>query len=388
MKILFVTGSLVHGGAERHSITLANRLAERGHDCRFLYVKDDPSQLPRLRLPPGAVQCLYAARYLDVDALLNLRKFILKIRPDAILAANPYALMYATLGKRLAGSAAPLAVAYHSTRLLNAKEFAQMLAYRPMFWAADRAVFVCEAQRRHWRVRQVFGRRSEVIYNGVDTAWWKPLPAAERARLRGVLGLGAEDYAIGISAVLRPEKNHVQLVEAIAMLRRRAEGRSAFARALLIGDGPMRGAVEARARELGVAPYVTITGFQQDVRPFVAACDAMALTSFTEAFSLAAIEAMALGKPVVHSEVGGAAEMIRPGRNGFLYPVGDTAALVGRLAALAAPGACERLGARAREEVEARFSEAAMVERYERMLIDMEGTRTKHAELRRPAGAH
>ena len=44
MKLLFITGSLVHGGAERHAITLANRLAERGHDCHFAYVKDDPSQ--------------------------------------------------------------------------------------------------------------------------------------------------------------------------------------------------------------------------------------------------------------------------------------------------------------------------------------------------------
>lgn len=384
MKILFVTGSLVHGGAERHSITLANRLAERGHDCGFVYVKNDPSQLARLRLPERAVSCLYAERYLDVDALLNLRKIILKSRPTVLLAANPYALMYATLGKRIAGSPAPLAVTYHSTKLLNAKEFAQMLAYRPMFWAADRAVFVCEAQRRHWRARQVFGRASEVIYNGVDTAWWKPYGRAERARLRGALGLAEADYAIGISAVLRPEKNHLQLVEAIAMLRRRGIS----ARALMIGDGPMRGAVEEGARRLGVAPYVTITGFQQDVRPFAAACDVVALTSFTEAFSLAAIEAMALGRPVVHSDVGGAAEMIRPGRNGFLYPVGDTPALVDRLAALAAPGACERMGARAREEVEARFSERAMVERYEQMLTHMETTRTKHANVRSPAGAH
>jgi glycosyltransferase involved in cell wall biosynthesis len=388
MKILFVTGSLVHGGAERHSITLANRLAERGHECAFVYVKNDPSQLPRLRLPEADVRCLYAEKYLDVDALLNLRKIILKSKPTVLLAANPYALMYATLGKRIAGSPAPLAVTYHSTKLLNAKEFAQMLAYRPMFWAADRAVFVCEAQRRHWRARQVFGRASEVVYNGVDTASWKPYGRAERARLRGALGLAEGDYAIGISAVLRPEKNHLQLVEAIAMLRRRAEGRSGHARALIIGDGPMRGAIEERARRLGVAPYVAITGFQQDVRPFVAACDVMALTSFTEAFSLAAIEAMALGRPVVHSEVGGAAEMIRPGRNGFLYPVGDTPALVDRLAALAAPGACERMGARAREEVEARFSERAMVERYEQMLLQMETKRTKHANVRRTAGAH
>jgi glycosyltransferase involved in cell wall biosynthesis len=384
MKILFVTGSLVHGGAERHSITLANRLAERGHECSAVYVKNDPSQLARLKLPEGRVRCLHAARYLDLDAVLSLRTEIVKSRPSVVLAANPYALLYASAALRTSGTGAPLAVTYHSTRLQSAKEFAQMLAYRPLFWTADCAVFVCEAQRRHWRARQVFARRNEVIYNGVDTSHWAPLGAPERERLRGALGFQAQDLVVGMSAVLRPEKNHLQLVDAVAMLRRRGVA----IRALMIGDGPMRGAVEERARRLGVAEAVTITGFQQEVRPFVAACDAVALTSFTEAFSLAAIEAMAMGKPVVHSEVGGAAEMIRPGRNGFLFPVGDSRALVERLAALSDRAMCERMGARARETVEAQFSERAMVDRYEKLLAELEIKRTRNENLRRTAGAH
>lgn len=388
MKILFVTGSLVHGGAERHSITLANRLAERGHECHAAYVKDDPSQLARLKLPKERIRCLHARRYLDLDALLSLRNILVRESPSVIVAANPYALMYASLAKRMAGSGAPLVVTYHSTRLQGAKEFLQMLAYRAFFWAADCAVFVCENQRRHWRSRQVFGRRNEVIYNGVDTESWKPATAAERERMRGALGFEPDDYVIGLSAVLRPEKNPLQLVDAVAMLRRRAAGRQQRARVLMIGDGEMRGAVHDRARRLGISGYVVVTGFQQEVRPFVAACDALALTSFTEAFSLAAIEAMAMGKPVVHAEVGGAAEMIRPGRNGFLFPVGDTQALAERLAALADPAMCGRMGARARETVEAQFSERAMVDRYEKLLAELEMKRTRNENLRRTAGAH
>jgi glycosyltransferase involved in cell wall biosynthesis len=384
VRILVVTGSLVHGGAERHSITLANRLAERGHRCSLAYVKNEPSQLPRLRLPDARVRCLHAKRYLDLDALLSLRSFMIGQRPSVVLAANAYALLYASAALRTSGLGAPLAVTYHSTRLQSAKEFLQMLAYRPFFWTADCAVFVAEAQRRHWRKRQVFARRNEVIYNGVDTTHWTPLRAPERERLRGALGFGAQEFVIGLSAVLRPEKNPLQLVDAVAILRRQGVP----ARALLIGDGPMRGAVEERARRLDIRDAVSITGFQQEVRPFIAACDTLVLTSFTEAFSLAAIEAMAMAKPVVHSEVGGAAEMIRPGRNGFLFPVGDTRALVERLAALSDRAACERMGAKAREAVEAQFSERAMVERYEKLLAELEMKRTRNEDLRRTAGAH
>ncbi len=369
VRVVFVTASLTHGGAERHSITLMNRLAERAHECHAVYIKNEDTQLNRIRpRNGGAVRCLNAARYFDARALADFAAHISRIRPSAIVAANPYALMYSSLALRLSRLRAPLIVTFHSTRLLGAKEQLQMMIYRLFFWTSDCLVFVCEKQRRYWLRRGVFSRRNEVIYNGVDTEEfcdkWSP---EERRSLRNVLGFSDADYVIGISAVLRPEKNHVQLVDAVAMLRKLGIP----ARALMIGDGEMRNAVEARARELNVEGDVVITGLKQDVRPYIAACDAMALCSFTEAFSLAAIEAMALRKPIVHSDIGGAAEMIVPGRNGFLFPVGDTKALVDKLAVLADREVSRRVGHNAREMVERLFSERTMVDRYEQVLLEL-----------------
>jgi L-malate glycosyltransferase len=379
VRLALVTGSLVHGGAERQSITLANRLAERGHECHAVYVKNDPSQLARLRLPPpGSVRCLHAGRYFDLRAVSHLRASVERLAPDAVLATNPYALMYASL----ANPGLPLAVTLHSTYLQTLKEQLQMLAYRPLFWAAECAVFVCERQRRHWLRRGLFGRSNVVIYNGVDLEHWKPVDA--RA-LRRALGFAEDDYVIGLSAVLRPEKNAPQLVEAVAALKQKG----LQAKALFIGDGPERGKVEQRARALAVADRIVISGFQEDVRPFLSACDVVALTSFTEALSLAAIEAMALGRPVVHPDVGGAAEMIQSGHDGGLFPVADTARLVDHLAALADPVSRLRMGENARATVERRFSERAMVERYEQMLARITATnRSKRAQLRKRAAAH
>jgi glycosyltransferase involved in cell wall biosynthesis len=380
MKLLFVTGSLVHGGAERHTITLANRLAERGHECHAAYVQDDASQLARYR-GMASITCVDGASSLDGKALERLAKLIGRVQPTHIVAANAFALGYATRAARRAASSAPLGVTYHTTRMRSAKEWLQMLYYRPFFWNADWLVFVCEAQARYWRRRAVFARRTEVIYNGIDLEHFRPLDATP---LRRVLGFAERDFVVGMSAVLRPEKNHVQLVDAIARLR----GRGIPARALMIGDGPTRPAVEARARGLGVAGEVVITGLQQDVRPLLGACDALALTSVSETFSLAALEAMALARPVVHADTGGAGEMIRPWREGFLFPVGDTAALVERLAALADPEVRRRMGAQARATVAARFSERAMVDRYEARLQELSIARRKRGDLRRPASAH
>jgi glycosyltransferase involved in cell wall biosynthesis len=368
-RAIFVTASLTYGGAERLSIAVMNRLAERGHECHAVYIKNVGTQLNRIRLRDGgAVRCLNASRYFDRRALVDFAAHISRVRPSAIVAANSYALMYSSLALRLSRLRAPLIVTYHSTRLLGAKEQLQMMIYRLFFWMADCSVFVCEKQKRYWLRRGVFSRRNEVIYNGVDTEEfcdkWSP---HERRVLRSALGFSDADYVIGIPALLRPEKNHLQLLEAIAMLR----NLGIPAQALMIGDGEMRGAIEARARELKIESNVVITGLQQEVRPYIVACDAMALCSFTEAFSLAGIEAMALSKPLVHSDVGGAAEMIVPGWNGFLFPVGDTRALVDKLAILADRTVSTRMGKNARDVVERLFSERTMVDRYERMLLDL-----------------
>ena len=380
MRLVFLTASLIHGGAERHAVTLANGLAERGHECHFAYVKNDASQLGRLR-GMASVRCLHATRYLDPAALRALVRLVSSVKPTHVIAANEYATLYAWLAMRLARLSLPrrprLAVTFHSTVFHQLKRRLQMLCYRPLFWSADWLVFVCQAQADYWRRRKLFARRTEVIYNGVDTEHFKANEAS-RAALRRALGFADGDLVVGMSALLRSEKNPLELLDACALAR----SRGVPARALFIGDGPMRAAIEAHA-----GPTM-ITGFQQDVRPFISACDALALCSTTETFSLAALEAMALGRPVLHAELGGAAEMIEPGRNGYLYPPGDTRALAERLAALADPRLRRAMGARARVLVEARFCERAMLERYESGLLELANARSKRGNLRSTASAH
>lgn len=372
LRILFVTGSLAHGGAERHSITVMNRLAGRGHECHAVYVKNDPSQLDRIALRGnGTVRCLDAVHFLDLRALTDFAAHLDRVQPAIIVAANGYALMYALLARRRAGVRVPLLATFHSTRLLGIKEQAKMLLDRCFFLAADCLVFVCENQRRYWQRRGLLARRSEVIHNGIDAGYFSATTFPDASSLvRGQFGFVETDYVIGISAVLRPEKNHLQLVDAIAELHRIGIS----ARLLMIGNGPMQAKVEARARQLGVEADLCITGFQQEVRPHLAACDVMVICSIAvETFSLAALEAMAMGKPVIHSDVGGAAEMITPGINGFLFPAGDTKTLVQHLAALADRTRSRSMGQSARSVVEQHFSETAMADRYEQLLLSLCG---------------
>src|SRR5262249_34186459 len=154
-------------------------------------------------------------------------------------------------------------------------------------------------------------------------------------------GFSPQDYVIGLCAVMRPEKSHGDLLRA---LKRLHAGGLPAAKALFIGDGPERASIEAQITQLGLTEHVVITGFQPDERPYIECADVMTLVSHEETFSLAALECMALGKPLVLSDVGGASEQILDGQTGVLFKPGDIDSLATQLTKLATPALRAQMG--------------------------------------------
>jgi glycosyltransferase involved in cell wall biosynthesis len=131
----------------------------------------------------------------------------------------------------------------------------------------------------------------------------------------------------------------------------------------MIGDGPDRGAVERRAHELGVMRDTLFLGYQEDVAPYYAAFDAMILPSINEGTPVSAIEALAAGRPVVATRVGGVPDVVREGEDGFLVDPGDVQALADALETLARdPALRERLGAAGRERVIPRYRVSRLID--------------------------
>lgn len=367
IHVLLVVNSLCVGGAEKHAVTLLNALDTRRFRLSLAYLKNDGALLPQVQAEhaEGGVFCCAVGRKIDLAAARRLAAHMRAEAIDVVMCTNPYSLLYAWLAKAIGRSGARIVEVFHSTELGSFADELQMLFYRPWILAADRLVYVCDNQRRYWRRRALRARADLVIHNGIDIRHFADRYTAEDKRmLRAGHGFGVDDYVVGLCAAMRPEKAHGDLLAALARLH--AEGLPV--RGLLIGDGPQRGAIAARIAALGLENDVRITGFAADVRPLIAACDVMAITSHhVETFSIAALEAMALGKPMVMTEIGGAAEQIRPQRNGFLYPRGDIDALCDALRALHDPELRRAMGVQARATVVQRFSEERMVDAYARL---------------------
>ena len=238
-----------------------------------------------------------------------------------------------------------------------------MALYVPLMRRADVIVFGCDYQLRLWVERYRLPKeKCRYIHNGVDNDHFSArviaLPDADH---RAAFGLAPNDFVVGTVGKFRPEKQQGDLIEVVARLR--AQGLRAFA--LIVGGGEKESALKKQAADTGVTDYIRFPGEMRDVRPALAAMDVFVLTSVSETFSNAALEVLAMGRPVVLSDVGGAREMVCEGINGHLYPASDFGQLAAILERLAAdPFATRRMGEEARRIAVKHFSLSRMVDEY------------------------
>jgi glycosyltransferase involved in cell wall biosynthesis len=228
--------------------------------------------------------------------------------------------------------------------------------YRAAFRRVDAFLVIGSRNRDYYRSFGVPDEKCFWAPYGVDNRWFamsEPARSLARARVRATLGVSDHAVVFASSAKLIARKRPLDLVEAVAALRRRGIA----AHALFIGDGEERAAIAQRAEKLGIPRHVSISGFinQQELPAWYAAADALVLPSDArETWGLVVNEAMAAGLPVVVSDAAGCAiDLVREGENGFTYPCGDVSVLSARLAVLASLGQDGRCtaGERSREIV-------------------------------------
>jgi glycosyltransferase involved in cell wall biosynthesis len=193
--------------------------------------------------------------------------------------------------------------------------------------------------------------RVRVVANGVDVGrFQQPRP---RKEVRRELGLAPETKVVGLVARLDHwGKGHRELFGAMAQIQERRP-----VHALIVGGGRRQGEMAEVAAGLGIGGAVHFLGNRRDIPDLLNAMDIFVLPSHSEGVSLALLEAMAAGLPVIASAVGGLPEVIAAGVNGVLIPPRDPGALAAALARLLAePDLARRLGDQARRDVEAHYS--------------------------------
>jgi glycosyltransferase involved in cell wall biosynthesis len=358
-RVLQVVLSLNPGGTERLVVELASRLHE---DL------------------PTAVCCLdeAGAWASDLEAR-GIRVTVLGRRPGfhpslglgiasaarkhgaTVLHAHHYSpFVYSALA-RLRHPALRLVFTEHGRLSDRGPSPKRRLANRVLRLAPTDAFAVSEDVKRHLVAEGFGGGHVGVIYNGIDV---RPLATAEsRERIRLRLGVADHVCVVGTIARLDPVKDLGALIDGAA-----AAISDTPLHVVIVGDGPLRSALEQRAQAQGIATSVTFLGHRDDARDWLAGCDVYANVSISEGLSLTILEAMAAGLPVIATRVGGTPELIDD-TCGRLVRARDLPGIADTVRAFARePQLRSQLGAAGRRRVQARFTLERMVAEYREVL--------------------
>jgi glycosyltransferase involved in cell wall biosynthesis len=360
MRALFVCPDMRTGGAERHWATLVPALRERGVDARVLCLSAEGGLFGDLVAAGVPATCVHLDRRGDPRGLR--RAFAAaQPRPDVVVTRGVSAQL---VGEAIARRHRVPQLYNEHTPLTADGELLPMRAHQR---ALTRLVAPLVARVVAVTARQVnpltqFGyrrERIEVVPNGVFPAAIQP--RRERAAVRAELGVAEDDVLALALSRLQPEKRADVFVRAAAAAR----AANPRLRAVLAGDGDERGRIEQLAAGTGMQ----LLGVRSDVPDLLAAADVLCLTSDSEALPMSILEAMALGRPVVATNVGGTPEQVEHGVSGYLVPCGDVQATADALGRIAAdPAATRAMGEYGRQRQRERFDGDAMVSGYVRAL--------------------
>jgi len=358
LRVLFVVGNFTAGGAERHLLEMWKRLDRERFAIEIACFRAEGQFWPEVRALGWPVHDLRIGRRIydptGFRGLMRLigitRRFVPDVIHGYLFGPNLFAV--------LAGKACGVPVVAVAKRNIDAFETPRQV--RVHRWVHRHATHVTAVSEKVADTVVAMGvprERITVIPNGVDVARFGAGGAD-----RGPLGAVNGETVIGSVGCLAARKDYATLLDALALLS--ARGRRFHA--ALVGDGPERGELEARAARLGLTERTTFLGERPDVERLLPGMDVFVLSSREEGIPNALLEAMAAGRPAVATAVGGTPEVLEDGVTGWLVPPADPAALADALEqTLAHPEEARRRGDAARRAAEERLSIDAMVRRHE-----------------------
>ena len=369
-KVAIFIPSLGGGGAERMFVRKATRLAACGYKVSLVLMSGaDMHYLDELS---SSVQIVVLDRPRLWTSAPALRRYLVREKPDVLIASMPLANAIAVLVARTVSPRPLVILTEHNAVSLvfsdndTPRYWPLVPIVRYSYQLADAVVCVSRGIAR--RMRDVPGLKSQNVWVIYNPAWY-PDMLARAAELPAIdLGEETDDVPIIVAAGrLVAQKDFATLLRAFALVRERRS-----ARLVIVGEGMLRSDLEQLASDLDIRRDVSLPGFVENPWSVFARATVFVLSSAHEGFGNVLVEAMACGTPVVSTDCpSGPSEILEGGRFGPLVPVGDPAALANAIEAMIDnPTPRERLLQRARE-----FSVEASVEGYIQVLDKIKARR-------------
>nr|BCX01989.1 MAG: glycosyl transferase family 1 [Bacteroidota bacterium] len=323
VKVLHILPSFGPGGAERLVVDLMEAMDRERFEVAAVSLFPEGGSILEEEIREKGLKVFFLNKRLGPDpgVMVPLYRLIRDFRPQ-VVHTHRYVLRYALAP--VMRNRVPVRVHTVHNVAQNEVDTVGKWVHRLAFGLFG-VVPVSISQGVAATVKALYGQRlnTPVIYNGIPTERFLSLnkPIKRQDEKRVLLHIGR----------FAPQKNHLLLLEGFA----RAQARYPDLELWLVGDGPLRPEVERWVRERGLLDRVCLLGLRNDVPELLAQADMLLLPSDWEGVPLVVLEAMAAGKPVVATRVGGVPELVEDGRTGLLVPPQDPEALAAAILRLA-----------------------------------------------------
>jgi len=290
-RVLFLLSSLSVGGSEKKTIRIANALANQGWQVSIAHLDGIHDLRPQISVRVEVIFLERSGKF-SIGALRRLVAYIRRSHVDVLCCINLYSLIYGFLSKILVFRSFKLIATSNATEFVRRKDELKMFLYAPMLRRANAVVFGSEFQAELWTKNyRLDPARCTYIYNGVDLEYFDvPGSSSDALETRRKLGIPASAFVFGSIGTFRREKQYQMAIRTCIRLRQE-KGLDAYC--LLVGGGFKEAELKALVAELDCKRYVLLLESVDDVRPYLSAMDVFVLTSISETFSNAALEAMA-----------------------------------------------------------------------------------------------
>lgn len=384
-KLVHVITRLELGGAQQNTLYCVEHHDRARFDVELIAgqggVLDEDARALRgasVRIVPWLAHPVSPLR--DLEALLRLRRRFVELSADVVHTHSSKAGLLGRLAAHLAR--VPVIVhtvhgwSFNDTQPAPLRRF--YVALERLAARATHVLVTVSRKNRDAGLALGIGRPAqyEVVRSGIDLEALRS-GQADREAVRRSLGYAPEQLVVGSVACLKAQKAPLDFVRAAAEVH----AREARARFFIAGDGELRPAVEREIARLGLGGVVQLLGWRRDVPQLLQAMDAFLLTSRFEGLPRAVLQAMAVGVPVVATEVDGTPEVVEHGLTGWLVPPGQPAgAARGVLTLLADAELRARCAAEARRRLTRDFDIREMVRTLDRLYLrQLEATRPRPA---------
>jgi glycosyltransferase involved in cell wall biosynthesis len=309
-RIMLAIGSSEIGGGQKVFLTCIREFLKR--DCSIVVVLPNG---PMVELVKSFNVKIYIVNFNSITALINIAMILHREKVDIVntyLTKCSFLFSLVNIIFRVPLCCTLLnAITHEKLGILQKSVYP--IAYYLLFKLCDGIIVNSEQNKKHFiDVARMDGDSVQVIYSGID-----------EDAFQGILNQKPSNHKFVIGAIgrLSPEKGHIYLIKALTYLT------NIDFECIFVGDGPLRAELEQYVREVNLENRIRFIGFQANVASAMSQIDVVVMPSLNETFGLTIVEAFAMKKVVIGSDVGGIPELVIHGQTGLLFPARDSSAL-------------------------------------------------------------